>query len=346
MYPSRSYSEHWPHPPHHLRGCRTHRPHHYPQLVMSKTPPGRFGWFYLFCENGRVAFPQPIFFRWYPLEVETMKRKQKQTKTEAVGKKAPPTAHDRVVLVYASKEKGVLVPFDLEPPERMLHSARCALQFRKAGTNSITPEVKAEEGPEALPSTTPFFNQHLRWQHNQRNSASFTRGLLRTGGLPYCCQEDRHFSALANSRSTTNGKSRPTIGGKVQVGNRSGFPRKSLRKFSGKNSGDFRRHSDKDIEIEQNFPVIDHFDLQNLFRGFGSVHLLYLSSDYYPNLVQEFYANMTHKTNKDLQTTVSTVKGVRIILDRERLETILAIQESGNLVTVDSNRKIIDKDPD
>ncbi|KAI5662205.1 hypothetical protein M9H77_21528 [Catharanthus roseus] len=66
--------------------------------------------------------------------------------------------------------------------------------------------------------------------------------------------------------------------------------------------------------------------------------------DYYPYLVREFYTNMNHKTNKYLQTIISTVKGVMIILDRERLASILEIPDNGNSVIVDSNRKIIDED--
>ncbi|KAI5653482.1 hypothetical protein M9H77_30669 [Catharanthus roseus] len=52
--------------------------------------------------------------------------------------------------------------------------------------------------------------------------------------------------------------------------------------------------------------------------------------DYYPDLVREFYANMTHKTNKDLQTIISIVNGVRIILDRESPDTpFLGSQKPG-----------------
>lgn len=54
---------------------------------------------------------------------------------------------------------------------------------------------------------------------------------------------------------------------------------------------------------------------------------------------------MFHKTNKDLFTIISTVKGVRI-LDRERLASILGIRDEETTVTVDSNDKSIDKDPD
>ncbi|KAI5671476.1 hypothetical protein M9H77_11840 [Catharanthus roseus] len=55
---------------------------------------------------------------------------------------------------------------------------------------------------------------------------------------------------------------------------------------------------------------------------------------------------MTHKTNEDLQTIISIVKRVRLILDRERLATILWIPDTGNSITIDSNRKTIDKDMD
>ncbi|KAI5675964.1 hypothetical protein M9H77_06914 [Catharanthus roseus] len=55
---------------------------------------------------------------------------------------------------------------------------------------------------------------------------------------------------------------------------------------------------------------------------------------------------MTHKTNKDLRTIISTVKGVRIILNREHLASILGILDDGNSVTVNSNKKTINKDID
>ncbi|KAI5676254.1 hypothetical protein M9H77_07204 [Catharanthus roseus] len=71
------------------------------------------------------------------------------------------------------------------------------------------------------------------------------------------------------------------------------------------------------IIVEKSFDdsVIEHFDLQNFFKGL------------------EFYANMTYKTNKDLQTIISTIKGVRIILDRKRLASILGIPGTKNLLT-------------
>ncbi|KAI5676930.1 hypothetical protein M9H77_07880 [Catharanthus roseus] len=58
------------------------------------------------------------------------------------------------------------------------------------------------------------------------------------------------------------------------------------------------------------------------------------SGDYYPDLVREFYANMVHKMDKDLPTIISIVKGVRIILNRERLASILGIRDQGNIVAV------------
>ncbi|KAI5653667.1 hypothetical protein M9H77_30854 [Catharanthus roseus] len=80
--------------------------------------------------------------------------------------------------------------------------------------------------------------------------------------------------------------------------------------------------------------------------GLGWAPLLRISGDYYPALVQEFSANMTHTTNKDLQTIISIVKTGRIILDKEHLASILGIPHTGNSVTVDSNRKIIDENLD
>ncbi|KAI5649254.1 hypothetical protein M9H77_35259 [Catharanthus roseus] len=55
---------------------------------------------------------------------------------------------------------------------------------------------------------------------------------------------------------------------------------------------------------------------------------------------------MTHKTNKDLQTIISIVKEVSIILDTERLASILGIPDNENSITVDSNKKSIDEDLD
>ncbi|KAI5676993.1 hypothetical protein M9H77_07943 [Catharanthus roseus] len=53
------------------------------------------------------------------------------------------------------------------------------------------------------------------------------------------------------------------------------------------------------------------------------VTLLRLSGEFYPDLIYELYANMLHKMDKDLETIISTVKGVRIILTRKRLTSIL-----------------------
>ncbi|KAI5653321.1 hypothetical protein M9H77_30508 [Catharanthus roseus] len=100
------------------------------------------------------------------------------------------------------------------------------------------------------------------------------------------------------------------------------------------------------VEISINEWVIDNFDIQNLFKGLGWVLLIRLSGHYYPNLVPEFYANMTHKTNKECQTIVLTIKGLRIILDRERLVTVLGIPDNENQIIVDSNRKTIIEDLD
>ncbi|KAI5676159.1 hypothetical protein M9H77_07109 [Catharanthus roseus] len=45
--------------------------------------------------------------------------------------------------------------------------------------------------------------------------------------------------------------------------------------------------------------------------------LLPFSGDEYPELVREFYATMLHKTDKNLQATIFTVKEVHIISDRD-----------------------------
>ncbi|KAI5681284.1 hypothetical protein M9H77_02511 [Catharanthus roseus] len=64
------------------------------------------------------------------------------------------------------------------------------------------------------------------------------------------------------------------------------------------------------------------------------------------DLIREFYANMIHKMEKDLETIISTIKGVRIILDRERLASILGIQNEENSTAMDLNRKTMDEDMD
>lgn len=55
---------------------------------------------------------------------------------------------------------------------------------------------------------------------------------------------------------------------------------------------------------------------------------------------------MPNKTDEDLPTIISHVKGVRIVLERERLVSILGILDNGNTVTVDSNTRSIDEDSD
>ncbi|KAI5677231.1 hypothetical protein M9H77_08181 [Catharanthus roseus] len=85
--------------------------------------------------------------------------------------------------------------------------------------------------------------------------------------------------------------------------------------------------------------VIDHFKLEAPFRGLGWVPLICISGEHYPDLVQEFHANMTQKTDKDLQTIISIVKVVRIVLDRECLAFILGILDNENTVIMDSIKK-------
>lgn len=55
---------------------------------------------------------------------------------------------------------------------------------------------------------------------------------------------------------------------------------------------------------------------------------------------------MLYKTDKDLPTIISMIKGVCIIFYKTHLETILGIKGEGNKVTVYSNKKNIDKCPD
>ncbi|KAI5671333.1 hypothetical protein M9H77_11697 [Catharanthus roseus] len=48
---------------------------------------------------------------------------------------------------------------------------------------------------------------------------------------------------------------------------------------------------------------------------------------------------MLHKTDKDLPTIIHYVKGVRIVLERDRQASILGIPDNGNTIIVDSNRR-------
>lgn len=98
--------------------------------------------------------------------------------------------------------------------------------------------------------------------------------------------------------------------------------------------------------VEKSFDknVVEHLGLTILFGSLGWKPFLHISGVYYSDLVREFYANMFHKTDKDLSTIISIVKGVRIILDRERLASILGIMDEGSTIIVDSNKKSIDKD--
>ncbi|KAI5676817.1 hypothetical protein M9H77_07767 [Catharanthus roseus] len=54
---------------------------------------------------------------------------------------------------------------------------------------------------------------------------------------------------------------------------------------------------------------------------------------------------MAHKTDKDLETIISTVKGVRIILTRERLASILGIREEEDTLTMDSIKSPLTSTP-
>lgn len=55
---------------------------------------------------------------------------------------------------------------------------------------------------------------------------------------------------------------------------------------------------------------------------------------------------MLHKIDKNLQTIISTVRWVRIVLDRAHLSSILGIRDERNKVTIDFNRKTIQENLD
>ncbi|KAI5671431.1 hypothetical protein M9H77_11795 [Catharanthus roseus] len=48
---------------------------------------------------------------------------------------------------------------------------------------------------------------------------------------------------------------------------------------------------------------------------------------------------MLHKRDKELPTIISHVQGVRIVLERDRLVSILGIPNNRNTITMDSNRR-------
>ncbi|KAI5676295.1 hypothetical protein M9H77_07245 [Catharanthus roseus] len=48
---------------------------------------------------------------------------------------------------------------------------------------------------------------------------------------------------------------------------------------------------------------------------------------------------MLHKSDKDLPTIISHGKGVRIILERDRLASILGILDNGNTITIGTKRR-------
>ncbi|KAI5673608.1 hypothetical protein M9H77_13972 [Catharanthus roseus] len=175
----------------------------------------------------------------------------------------------------------------------------------------------------------------------------------------------------SNARLTADGRSRLTLGDKVQhtiiptgyvehyymratarVEGTSPDPTPNVFPFPERLPDSawewLANRSSLNMIIEKSFgeEVIEHFRLENLFRGLGWIPLLYLSGDYYPDLVREFCATMLHKTDNDLPIIIFHVKGVRIFLERDRLASILMILDNGNTVTVDSNRRSIDEEPD
>ncbi|KAI5681711.1 hypothetical protein M9H77_02939 [Catharanthus roseus] len=124
------------------------------------------------------------------------------------------------------------------------------------------------------------------------------------------------FLSTSDSRPTANGRSCHIVDARVQVSSGSGRSKRSLNTLG----------------------------LKIFLEGWVRFPLLRPSGDYYLDLVQEFYANMLHKMDKDLPTIISHIKGVRIVLERDRLASILGILENGNTVTMDSNRRAVDED--
>ncbi|KAI5675900.1 hypothetical protein M9H77_06850 [Catharanthus roseus] len=122
-------------------------------------------------------------------------------------------------------------------------------------------------------------------------------------------------------KPTADGRPRPTVRGRVEF-------QQWFRSFTGKLSGE-------DSANSGGAP----FEVENaIYWARGKT--------YYPELVHEFYANIFHNGDKDLSTIISTVKEVRIVSYRERLASIMGITDAGNTITVDSNEKTIDQDPD
>lgn len=107
-----------------------------------------------------------------------------------------------------------------------------------------------------------------------------------------------------------------------------------------------REHLKLIVEKTFDAHVIENLSLNVVFSSLGWEPLLYIYGTYYPELVHEFYANVLYKMDKNLSTIISIVKGVCIVLDREHLASILGIRDERNTITIDSNRKTIDKDRD
>lgn len=92
--------------------------------------------------------------------------------------------------------------------------------------------------------------------------------------------------------------------------------------------------------------VAGYIELPTFLDHMGREPILHLSGDYYPDLVKEFYANMKHKTNRTFPTVIPSIKGVRIVLDREHLSHILGIWDEEEPVTIHINSIVIEEDPD
>lgn len=92
--------------------------------------------------------------------------------------------------------------------------------------------------------------------------------------------------------------------------------------------------------------VIEHLDLSTFFNRMGWGPVLHLSRDYYPYLVREFYANILYKHDKELIIVITTIKGVRIVLDRVRLAEIYVFRMRVSWFLLIPNFKTIKEDHD
>ncbi|KAI5671356.1 hypothetical protein M9H77_11720 [Catharanthus roseus] len=201
------------------------------------------------------------------------------------------------------KKKSELLPFDPEP-ER-LQEVNLSSQGRWLERGSRIAENKAKQR----------FDSNLLWMIGcptvagvyRQTWASFSSNLLRMVGLARPSVVGyRDFSALATrDLPWTEVLALPSmVGSRARVGGTTPDPTPNIRPFP-----EFLTDSTREWLVDRDSlniivgkyfdeEVIELFRLENPFRGLGWVPLLRLSSDCYPDLVQEFYTYMLHKRTR------------------------------------------------